>query len=256
MPPEIPLFQQHQLAFTAHIRNPEQAPPPNTIEPRRMNIYRELFYNGMESHLATNFPVLCRIMSDTQWRTLVRDFFIQHRCRTGLFTQIGLEFVTYLEQQRISRPDDFPFMLELAHYEYAELAVSISAATETRAYDPEGDLLIGSPVLAPTVWNLSYQYPVQRIGPDYLPETPPEQLTHLVVYRDQQDKVRFLEINAVTQQLLNILCANSGITGQSLLEAIVQAIQPQNPAPIFQAGAVLLTELRERNILLGSYRPR
>ena len=252
MPTKTPTFQQHQLAFTAYIRNPEQSPPPHTIEPHRMNVYRELFFNGMDSHLSTNFPVLQRIMPEQQWQRLVRDFLIQHPCQTGLFTQIGLEFITYLEQGRTAQPDDWPFMLELAHYEYAELAVAISAETPTQHYDPNGDLLTGCPVMAATAWNLSYQYPVHRISPDYVPAQPPEQPTHLVVYRDQQDQVHFLEINAVTQQLLNTLGANPNATGESILQAIAAAIQPNEPDSVLAAGASVLNDLRARNIILGS----
>lgn len=248
---KIPLFQQHQLAFTAHIRNPDQAPAPETIEPYRMNVYRELFYNGMDSHLATNFPVLRRISTDAEWHSLVREFLIAHHCQTGLFTQIGQEFITYLAQRRTGQPDDWPFLLELAHYEYAELAVAISNDTIDYDYDPNGDLLRGYPVLAPTAWHLSYLYPVHRISPDYLPTQVPEQPTHLVVYRDTQDQVHFLEINAITQQLLNTLKANPHSSGEAILHAIAEAIQT-DPASLITAGKSLLTDLRARNIILGS----
>lgn len=248
---KIPRFQQHQLAFTAHIRNPKQAPAPNTIEPHRMQVYRELFYNGMDSHLATNFPVLRQISTDAQWQRLVREYLIRHHCQTGLFTQIGREFVSYLTQQRTPQPDDWPFLLELAHYENAELVIAISNDTIKKDYDPNGNLLTGCPVMAPTAWNLSYQYPVHRISPDYLPTHPPEQQTHLVVYRDAQAQVHFLEINAITQQLLNTLGANPDTTGEAILQAIAETVQT-DPATMIAAGGNLLNDLRNRHIILGS----
>ena len=255
MPLEIPAFQQHQLALTAHIRDPQHVAQPAGIEPRRIAVYRDLLYNGIESHLVTNFPVLRGIIPDQPWHQLVRDFFIRHHCRTGLFTQIGLEFITYLEQEREPQSDDWPFMLELAHYEYVELAVSINDVTTEVRYDPNGDLLTGRPLIAPTAWNLSYCYPVHRIGPDYLPQVPPEQPTHLVVYRDRLDQVHFLEINALTQHVLTTLQANPQMTGQALLHQMAETIQPHDLQPILQAGATLLADLRQRNILLGSVHP-
>lgn len=255
-PDQTPAFQQQQLAFTAYIRNPQEMPKPGEVEQRRMSVYAELFYNGMEDNLSRNFPVLRNLMNDDDWHGMVRDFFIKHHCETALFTQIGLEFIEYLQNERIAQANDWPFMLELAHYEYVELAVLISNADEQPearvAYDPNGDLLEACPVVAPTAWNLSYQYPVHQIGPEYLPEQPPEQPTHLVVYRDRLDDVHFLEINAVTQRLLTLLQENTRMTGLAALQHIAQEMQHPQPESVIQAGAGLLADLRERNVIWGS----
>jgi len=64
---ELPLFQQEQYRFTAHIRDPEKNPAPDTIEDRRMAVYRDLFYNNVEGFLSRSFPVLRKIFS---WKYL------------------------------------------------------------------------------------------------------------------------------------------------------------------------------------------
>lgn len=250
-----PGFQQQQLAFTAHIRDPDSTPPPAGIPPRRMAIYTELFFNNVNDQLSANFPVLRRITSDERWQALVRDFMIRHRSATPLFTEVGLEFLEYLQQEREPRPDDWPFMLELAHYEYVELAVAISTADEGLGdFDPNGDLLVGRPLIGPTAWNLSYRWPVQMIGPEYLPEEPPAEPTHLVVYRDRQDRVHFLQINAVTQRLLALLKENPQSTGLDVLRSIAQELAHPDPDAVMQAGAGLLADLRQRNVILGTRR--
>jgi hypothetical protein len=43
-----------QRQFTAHIRDPQNAPAPEGIEDRRMAIYRDLVYSNMESFVASN----------------------------------------------------------------------------------------------------------------------------------------------------------------------------------------------------------
>lgn len=248
-------FQQQQLAFTAHIRDPEQNPVPEGIPDRRMAIYRELIFNGLNEQLSSNFPVLREITDDDHWDSMIRDFLVRHRARTPLFTEIAQEFLDYLQNHRQAHADDWPFLLELAHYEYVELAVAISEAEELRPdtdYDPNGDLLGGSPVLAPTAWNLSYAYPVHEIGPDCLPEQPGEQATHLVVYRDRLDEVHFLEINAVTQRLLTLLQADAELSGEQVLQQIADELQHPQPEVVIEAGRSLLAELRERNVILGS----
>lgn len=252
-PEQRPAFQQQQLAFTAHIRDPRNAPRPEGIPPERMSVYNELFFNGIDSHFSANFPVLREITPDARWEAMIRDFFVRHRCSTPLFTGIGLEFLEYLEQEREPEEDDWPFMLELAHYEYVELAVAVSDADLDMAeYGPNGDLLRGRPVVAPTAWNLSYHYPVHRIGPDFLPDAPGTELTHLVVYRDRQDEVHFLEINPVTQRLLTLLKENPQLSGLEVLKQIADELQHPQPDTVIAHGKQLLQDLHERNVVLGS----
>ncbi len=246
-------FQQQQLAFTAHIRDPIANPLPPDIPARRMEIYTEIFFNNISEQLSCNFPVLRRILSDDDWNGLMRDFMIKHRATTPLFTEIGLEFVEYLQQERQTRAGDLPFMLELAHYEYVELAVAISTADDDlEEHDPNGDLLNGRPLVGPTAWNLSYHWPVHQIGPDYQPEEPPAEATHLVVYRDRQDAVHFLQINAVTQRLLQLLQEKPDFTSLDALTAIARELKHPDPTSVTEAGKQLLADLRQRNVILGT----
>ena len=85
---ERPKFQEQQYAFAAHIRDPKNAPAPEGIEDRRMAIYRELFFNNLESLLSNMFPVLNRIHSDEHWQKLVRGFMQGHQAKTPYFLQL------------------------------------------------------------------------------------------------------------------------------------------------------------------------
>ena len=255
MSPEnrLPRFQQQQLRFTAHIRDPEHAPLPDGVPARRMAIYTEIFFNNIDEQLSGNFPILRQITSDERWHALVRDFMRKHRSVTPLFTEVALEFLDYLQEERDTQPSDWPFMLELAHYEYVELAVSISSADEeTGDYDPNGDLLAGCPLVSPTAWNLSYQWPVHTVGPENLPTEAPSEPTHLVVYRDRADDVHFLEINAVTQRLLQLVKENPTHTGLDVLTTIAGELGHADADGIVGAGRQLLDDLRLRNVILGT----
>ncbi len=114
-------FTDIQYAFARHIRDPENQPAPADVEDRRMGIYRDLFYRNVESFLANSFPVLRKIIPDEQWHDMIRDYFSRHRARTPLFPKMPTEFLQYLEHERSGHSDDYPFLLELEHYEWLEV---------------------------------------------------------------------------------------------------------------------------------------
>lgn len=220
-----------------------------------MAIYRDLVFNNVSSLLAGNFPVLHRILPRAHWNALVRDFFVRHRAETPLFPELGQEFLDFLQTARAGGPQDPPFLLELAHYEWVELALQISDAEPDRTrIDPTGDLLEGRPVVSPLAWNLSYRFPVHRIGPDHQPDSPPAEPTHLVVYRTAGDDIAFLQINAVTQRLLILLAEDTPHTGRQVLSRIAEELGHPDPSQVIAFGVELMEDLRTGGILLGTVR--
>ncbi len=249
-PPES--LQRLQKQFAAHIRNPFDEPVPDGIEDRRMAIYRDLFYNNIRGFLSKNFPVLAKIYGDRDWRRMVRDFYINHRARTPLFPQLPREFLRYLQEVRKPQPEDPPFLLELAHYEWVELAVSIDEGhIDADDIDPQGDLLTGIPVLSPVAWPLSYSFPVHRIRPDFQPDKPAGPPTNLMVYRNRSDKVQFMELNPVTAHLVQVLKANTTDTGLDCLNRLVTDLNHPKPEVVLDGGKQQLEAFRSRDIIAG-----
>ena len=247
-PATLPEFQRYQLAFTAHIRDPEAHPRPAGVEARRMNIYNELLFNNIEGFLLACFPVLRRVLGTRKWAKLVRAFFSTHRSHTPYSRQIPDEFIQFLQNEWTSA-DGYPsYLLALAHYEWIELVLSVSNRCADRAFDAEGDLVEGVPLLNPVLANLHYDWPVQRIAPRR--KVPPAE-TFLLVFRDAADQVQFSEINAFTARLLTLLEPGT-LTGRAALAQIAEESRHPGPALILQAGAALLDDLRARGAILGA----
>jgi hypothetical protein len=242
-----------QREFARHLRDPELFAAPEGMEERRLKIYRELFYNNIEGLLATNFPVIRKLLGDTRWHRLVRDFYREHASHTPLFTEIGREFQCYLEARAAAGHGDAPYLTELAHYEWVELALSLDEHDIADiVHDAAGDVVQAAPVWSPLAWCFSYRWPVHRLGPDYQPTQPPEQPTHLVIVRNRRDEISFLELSPLAKVLLDLLKAHAGVTGLQLAEALADAL-PQYPrAQIVDGACHSLREFRQRDIVLGT----
>lgn len=251
---DVPEFQRKQYEFAAHIRDPENVAAPTGIEDRRMAVYRELFFNNIRNLLSGTFPVLRKLHSDEQWHNFIRQFMQKHRAQTPYFLQLPEEFLAFLQDEYEAAADDFPFLAELAHYEYIELALSISTDFDDLSnIDPEGDLLSGVPVKSVLTWVYAYSYPVHRISNDFQPEEPAEQAVFLAVYRRDDDKVRFLELNPVSAGLLDAIAENDSCkSGGQLLRDLAKTINYPDVEALISHGAVTLEEMRRLGILTGT----
>ena len=242
-----------QRAFAAHLRDPLRHPAPHGLDDRRVAVYRELFFNNVSSLLGSTFPVLRLILGEQRWRALARDFYAQHPARTPLFLEVPREFVEYLAQERTAQPHDPPFMAELAHYEWVELALAIDESElPASGYEPGGDLLEGIPVLSPLAWPLAYRFPVQRLSPDFQPASPPQEPTWLVACRRQDDRVKFTVINALTAGLIALMQEEGEKSGRELLTRLAKETSRPQAGSLLQTGGAALEELRREQIVLGS----
>lgn len=243
-------LRQQQFQLAAHLRDPAHCAPPPGLEDRRLAIYRELFFGNIESLLSGNFPVIRKTLEATRWQALVRDFYVRHRSQTPLFAEIGREFVSFLQERAGAHAGDPAWLPELAHYEWVELGLQI-ADDALPAHDPDAALLTGIPVLSPFAWALAYTWPVNRIGPGFQPQTPPDAATFVLVRRDATHDIRFAEISPLVYRLLEIL-QTSADTGRQSLEQLAQEAGITDIPPFIEQGAAMLQRMREEGTILGS----
>lgn len=254
---ELPKFQQVQFEFSKSLRNPAEYKAPEGIEARRMKVYQDLFYNNIEGFCSNGFPVLRSLTSDEKWYRMVRGFFTEYRAESPYFVEIAKEFLTYLLEQREPEADDFPFMPELAHWEWMEVE-TVSAKVDILAipHDRNGDLMNEAVVVSPLAHSLVYEYPVHRIGQSYVPQELPEIPTFLLISRNRRHELDFMEANSMTYRLLDIflehLQEKQEVTGRQALEQLIEETQFPQPEQLLNGGQQILTSLLERDIILGT----
>ena len=246
----LPIFQQYQQQFTRHIRNPQANAKPPKVLGKRMRVYTEIVFHNLESSVATCFPVAKKTIGIRAWNKLIRGFFSAYQCHSPLFRQIPEEFLSYLETAN-NLP---PYLKSLAHYEWIELALAVAdVALDIDGVDTDGDLLATQPVFAPALALLSYDYPVQLISPRFKPLQPLAQPINLLVFRDTDDNVRFVELNSVTARLLGILQAGAK-SGRQALEKLAEEMQHTDAQVMIQFGHGVLNDLKTQGAILGTHK--
>ncbi|MGE0483184.1 MAG: DUF2063 domain-containing protein [Gammaproteobacteria bacterium] len=245
-------FATVERVFTAHMRDPAQAPPPAGVEERRLEVYRGLLYRNVEGFMANAFPVLRSLYDDDRWHALVREYYARHRARTPLFPKMPQEFLHYLEA-RGEVAGDPPFLRELAEYEWLEAEILFNPRElDEIAVDAAPDLEHGRPCANPVMQARCYRFPVHRIAPDFQPAAAPPAPTYLVVFRHRDDRVGFMELNAVSARLLQLIVENETRSGRALLEQIAAELAHPEPASVVRHGLDILADFHARDIVLGT----
>lgn len=246
-----PVFQQLQRRFLAHLRQPLPDNQPAGFAGDRLAVYVDLLYNKFDESLSACFPVLHSLLGPTRWKALLKDFIAGHRCLSPYYRQIPDEFVLYLQNERQVANDPL-FLAELAHFEWMELALSISDAEPVVAEAlSEAQLLDTALVFAPVLRLLHYVWPVQHVSRVFQPDEPPQQATHILGFRDADDQVQFIDLNPATARLLLLL--QNGYTARQALQAIGEHASAENLENLMAFGLGILTDLHRQGAIIGSH---
>ncbi|MEO6118200.1 MAG: putative DNA-binding domain-containing protein [Methylotenera sp.] len=257
MEKELPNFQRYQLAFSAHIRDPQHQPKPKNAASRGIAVYKEIVFNNLFESISACFPVAQKVLGKRAWLNLVRSFLREHSANTPIFREIPEEFLSFLSTHtKLVTTNLPPYLLSLCHYEWIELAVSsqVSNVAESDICDVRTaeDLLAYQPAFTPTMQLLNYEYAVQKISPRYKPKE--KVSTQLLVYRDAEYNVKFVELNAVTYRLIELLLYEK-TTGEHALTLIANELNHPQPEIIIQFGMSILEDFTSQGIILGVLKP-
>jgi len=241
---------QQQTTMGLYLRDPEHNAPPTEMDPARAQVYRDLVFANLSSLLSGTFPVLVKILGEEHWRSLVRIFLRDYRARTPKFGEIAQEFVEFLASEPLALVDGPwpPFMVELAHYEWVEMALQQSDAEPVAAGDAA--LLLDRPLqVSPLAWPLAYAWPVQRVGPDYQPDVLPAQPTLLLVRRAEDWSVRFSELSPLAWRLLLLVGEFPELTGRELLQGLAVEAGAVGSLEFLEGGVGLLRQMHGEGVL-------
>ncbi len=246
-----PPFLEYQRVLAEYLRDPEKFSSPRFVDARGVAVYRNAIFANASRFLGDNFPKVKEILGDEDWTQTVRDYIRQHRSETPLFAELPSEFLNYFDNARDVLSDP-PFLYELAHFELLENIVLTDESTFTGVpLVPRGDPLTGRPVLNPTSRLVRYTFPVHRIGGAYQPIEPPDAPTFILAFRDRANGYKFLETNAATALVVEILIEGKAQTGETILMRLASELDNLNTDSVRQHGSTIFEALIKCGAILG-----
>lgn len=244
----LPSFQQYQRAFSARIRDPKSQPIPVGVVPERMAVYDEIVFNNLLEAVSACFPVARKTIGKTSWLKLVRTFMKEHSANTPLFRKIPEEFLAFLAQTNLALP---PYLQALCHYEWIELYLSTLPTQEHQDLDIHGDIAQQALIFTETMQLLTYDYAVHKISPKHKPKE--KEASFLLVHRDANDNIKFIELNPVTFKLITLL-ESGELTAEQALTILADELKHPQPQIIMEFGLGVLSDLKNQGVILGTKR--
>lgn len=246
-PPEALAKFQHN--YSSYLRAPHKQSLPTGVPERRSRVYESLLFNNICGFIDKCFPVARGLAGTDKWLQLSQLFYECWHCQTPVFSQIPKEFARFVAAGTFDI-DMHQWLPELLHYEWLELEVDLDQNEVNRVH-----LLSGTDdavMINPTLRVHQYQWPVHKISPSFLP-TEPEPVI-LCVYRTSELDVRFMEINAVTAALLELVQqqTQSPTTALTSLAARLPHLPPQQ---IHRFGSELIEQLIQADVLIIAASP-
>ncbi len=247
-------FARLQRDFAAYLRDPERRAPPGQYDERRLAVYRHAVYANIECFMGDNYPRVRAVMDATQWHAMVRDYLVRHVSRATAFVDLPKEFLAYLKHERHADPT-LPFLYELAHFDWLETLVGADPRhLNLDEIDRAGDLIAGLPVANPIMVLETYRFPVHAINADYCPLEPPAQPTRIAAFRDTHAEYGFLDLNAASARLLELIMAGEARSGREIFETVAAELGTADVAALIEAGGTILARMIARDVILGSAR--
>lgn len=247
-----------QNRFTGFLRDPAGTPMPEELPPERMRVYQDLVFRNIQSLLASNFPVLEKITRDgDHWNVLTRGFIRDHRAHTPHFPLLATEFLDYLEKLSgdSDRPETqvlarYPFIPELAHYEWVELDVQISPVPSL-AKPIKPVTLNDALVLNPTAHVLAYQWPVHQIGPDFQPTEAPAVPTFLAVFQNAKIQSQFILLTPLAALLLENIQQQSTCSVMHHIQILAQQHEKLSEAELTNNVLEIVERLCDQSLVIS-----
>jgi hypothetical protein len=219
----------------------------------RFGVYRKLVHNRLR---ATTTEFIERTHARIGRTRFVADFEVfmdEVATASPYLREVPREFVEWVAPRWLADADVDDYLVDLARHELLEYDVR----NDPRARpDPTGLPLALDQSLRfdPAARLMQYDYAVHRLPADEDDRTIPEAIpTRLLVYRDADADVRYLELTPFAEQVTQALMVRGMPVANGLRWACEQLGDTLDDDKLATAAA-FVSDLAERGIMLGSER--
>lgn len=237
--------------------------PPEILEQidrRGVELYAELLNIGHQDLMENIYPGCAKLIGD-KWGQIV-DHYLEHFPPAHFNLNRAAEhFPQYLREHGYRYTRTYPYIVELADYEWLELDILEHPGKVVKfpqiALTDSGQFASLRPVVNPVLAIRRYKYPipeiVQHLEDDCcVPKDVAPKVTHVIDYRDPDSKdCRFLEVGEITARLVQCALERPVSYKEMIAMSLAEAGQVSAQDCVIQF-LEMVEQLQERSLFVGS----
>ncbi|HWB80498.1 MAG TPA: putative DNA-binding domain-containing protein [Nannocystaceae bacterium] len=217
----------------------------------RVLVYRALVHNRLRSATREFIPRTAARRNKPEFRADFDAFMQAHASQSFFLRDVPGEFVEWVRPRWADDPAVPKYLGDLARHELLETEVRNDPLDDEApsgvAIDLELPLRFGGAARL-----MKYDWAVHKLPIDIDDRSDPaEAPTHLLVYRDETVKVRYLELTGWATAVLEQLLVQRKPVREGLLAAAASLDEPLDDDKLARA-ATLFAELGDHAVLLGA----
>ncbi len=217
----------------------------------RFLVYRALVHNRMRNTIADFIERSTARLGMKRLRSDFADWMDQVAAKSPYLRDVPAEFVAWVSPRWLEDEGVPSYLADLARHELLEYDIRND---HRGGESPTGlDLALDKPLRFDGAARLMrYDYAVHKLSPEPGDREPPEEVpTRLLVYRDADAKVRYLELTPLAFTVLVQLMEHHRPVADGLRTACESLGEPLDDDRL-SIAATLLADLAERGVLLGA----
>ncbi len=227
---------------------PEAAARLAAVPPERLLVYRHLIRRTLHDVLADFLPRVRSRRGEELFAADADAWIAEHGPRSRLLRDLPGEFVAWIAPRWAVAPTIPPWLADLARHELLEL--EIAAAPASSAVPPRPFTLDARLAFDASARLVRHAFAVHELpdalGPD---DVPRPGHTALLVYRDREHTVRFLQLSPLAEALVDALL--QAATVEDAIRCAVATTGESLSDDTLARVSALLAELADRGALLG-----
>lgn len=225
-------------------------------------LYGRMINYGHHDVMDSIFPYCSKLLGK-EWEDVVEEYLLRYPPDHYNLNRICRHFSEFLVKYGQKHLAVYPFLDELADYEWMELekiqdSSSIARGDATAITTPE-QILTLAPILNSTLIIRRYRYPIAEIavrmegGRKVRRKMPPKE-TFVAIFRDPEShRIRFLELGRAAAALVKAV-QEEGADYQSLLKLAVSLTPELSPDQAVLDFLQLIEDLQTAFLFTGSQR--
>lgn len=233
------------------------------VDYKGINLYSSLIRTGQNDLMHSIYPG-CAGLIGKGFQDVVGKYFEQFPPDHHNFNRAAARFSTYLASFGDRYVKKYPFMPELADYEWVELEIMEHPALtpdnvgEFKQLDSPELFDRFGPVVNSALVIRRYEYPIAKIV-DWLkdgvrlPRRVKKEACTLAIYRSPEDhSARFLELGEVAALVIERAISEDSVSYADLIKLAVESQVGANPQQVVLDFLTLVEKLREMELFIAS----